>query len=102
MSTESESTTPAKYRPDERQWKDKAWLYEQYWGEMKSCSEIAAGRDVSSRHIQTTMSELGIPRRNDSYRLDNDVGIFDGFYDDGDGPGNVGDDEVTVDWSGCR
>jgi len=68
MSAESESTTPAKYRPDERQWEDKAWLYEQYWGEMKSCSEIAAGRDVSPRHIQTTMNELGIPRRHDSWK----------------------------------
>jgi hypothetical protein len=102
MSTESDTTTPARYHPDDRDYEDKAWLYSRYWGAMQSCPEIAAERDVSARHVRRAMDELGIPRRSDSYRLDNDVGIFDGFYDDGDSPGNVGDDEVDVDWSECR
>lgn len=51
-----------KYAPTE-DWLEKEWLYERYWGEMKSTHEIADEAGVNPRSIDYRMKELGIPTR---------------------------------------
>jgi len=98
MST-STDTTPERYRPEPRKWENKDWLYEQYWGQLRSTEAMAEDTDTCGQIIRETMDELGIPRRDEACHGRSRVGPFNGFYNGDDGPGRVSDDEgVTVDW----
>lgn len=61
-----------KYTAEPRDYEQKDWLYEQYWGEMKSCSEIAEDCGVSHDTINYNMEELGIPKRYDGWKTQKD------------------------------
>jgi len=74
--------TPEKYLPDPRQYEDKAWLYEQYWGELRPVREIADDCNVGHAAVREQMVEFGIPRRGGNYTRENTVSPFAGFYHD--------------------
>lgn len=42
---------------------DKDWLYEQYWGELKSQREMAKEVECSQKTLANRMDEFGIPTR---------------------------------------
>jgi len=64
------SNVPAKYQPDERQFEDKQWLYDQYWQQGKGLRAIGDECDVCMKTIERQMEELGIPRRDSTAHLD--------------------------------
>jgi len=47
----------------EKPWRDKSFLYDQYWREEKSPYDIAEDGDCSYRTIYDWMDRLGVPRR---------------------------------------
>jgi len=71
---------PPKYQPDDRQWEDKQWLYEQYWANQRSIMNIAEDTTVSHQKVKQQLTECGIPRRLDGCHGRSRVGPFDGFY----------------------
>jgi hypothetical protein len=74
-------TTPQKYLAEPRDYEDKHWLYEQYWGEeFLSQRTIAENCGVSKAVIKEQMHEFGIPRRPDGYTQGNSMSAFSGFY----------------------
>jgi hypothetical protein len=74
--------TPPKYVPQPRQWDDKQWLYEQYWGEeLLSIETIATRLDVAPSVVRRALHDHGIPRRIQGYTPSNTVSPFRGFYD---------------------
>jgi hypothetical protein len=77
QSPDADDDPPNKYVPDPRQWEDKSWLYEQYWGRILSIDEVAAQTDVSGQTIVRRMDKLGIPRRpsTDGYDDPHDVAL---------------------------
>jgi len=77
----TDTETPARYRPEPRQYEDKQWLYEQYWGQLKAFNEIAEDLDCGERQIREQMAAFGIPRRVRRYTSENSVSAFTGFYD---------------------
>lgn len=87
----NETETPQKYRAESRKFDDKAWLYEQYWEQMKSQLAIAEECDVSQTRISAAMKTHGIPARRTT---DCDV---DDTYDPRNAFGYV--DSVDTDWS---
>lgn len=96
------SETPQRYVPETRIWEKKDWLYEQYWGEMKSSIEIAEKTGVSYERILTKMDEHGIPRRpetwdtgDEEYNPRHDWGYASEHTDDQPGT----DDGQLADWS---
>lgn len=58
---ETNSENP--YAPTEREWAKKSWLYEQYWGHVKTVSEMALMVDVSRQTLHREMQDKGVPRR---------------------------------------
>jgi hypothetical protein len=74
------SQTPERYRANDRHCEDKAWLYEQYWGEILSLRTIADKCDVSHQMIAEQLEKFGIPKRTDNYNKHNSVSAFSGFY----------------------
>lgn len=78
----STNTTPEKYRATPPKYEDKEWLYEQYWGEMKSLRDMAAQCGTGHQIIRERMEDFGIPRRADHHTKHNSVSPFTGFYDD--------------------
>lgn len=68
------------YEPDPREWEQKEWLYEQYWGKMRSTAEIAKNVDVARTTIRKEIYEAGIPTRITGYTDTNTVSPFAGFY----------------------
>ena len=74
--------TPEKYLPQPRQYENKAWLYEQYWGELRPVREIAENCEVGHAAVREQMVEFGIPRRVDGFKRGNSVSPFAGFYHD--------------------
>jgi hypothetical protein len=68
QSTDATNTdaTPAKYRATQRTYEDKDWCYEQYWGEMRSLTDMAEECGVTYDTIKRQMDEFGIPRRRSS------------------------------------
>jgi len=74
------SNVPPKYQPDDRQWEDKHWLYEQYWKRQRSIVSIAEDTNVSHQKVKQQLTECGIPRRLDECHDRSRVGLFDGFY----------------------
>jgi len=87
--TETENTTPEKYRPEPRKYEQKDWLYQQYWGEMKSTIEIAEGVAVTQRYIVDLLDEHGIPRRHPGHEAAGEP--LKGF--------RAPDEEESIDWS---
>lgn len=71
---------PAKYQPEPRQYEDKKYLQEQYWGQLKSVREIADENGVSPTTIKDRLRRHGIPSRVDGYTRENSVSPFTGFY----------------------
>lgn len=80
------------YEPEPRDWEQKSWLYEQYWGKKLGSSEISDKVGISGHTIRKKLTELGIPRRVAGYERDNNISPFTGFYS-----GNVNSqtDELT-------
>jgi len=76
--------TPKKYQANTRNYEQKNWLYQKYWGELLSVMEMAKQADVveSHRRITEQMERHGIPRRVDGYTDENSVSPFAGFYQD--------------------
>lgn len=72
-------TTPAKYVPTPEEYEQKGWLYEQYWGELRSENEIAADLPVSRSKVRTELDRHGIPRRGVGAAKGNH-NPFEGFY----------------------
>lgn len=74
-----------KYVPEKRDWEQKSWLYEQYWGKMQSLQDVADMTDVSKKHIRRQMNKHGIPRRDKQATMPlNSRSPFSGFYHDGE------------------
>lgn len=73
---------PSKYVPNKRQWEDKEWLYEQYWGQMKSLRSLSEAVDVGTRAIKEQMDKYGIPTRGKEFKPENTTSPFTGFYRD--------------------
>lgn len=67
------------YAPEPEKYEQKQWLYEQYWGQLKSQNKIVAGLDVSRKKIRMEMNEHGIPRRTES-AAHPQSNPFEGFY----------------------
>jgi hypothetical protein len=61
------STVPQKYQPEPKRYEQKDWLYQQYWGELKSTVEIAEQAEVNRATIRKRMEQFGIPRRPSGY-----------------------------------
>ena len=59
----TEPTTPTKYRPSNRVYTDKDWLYERYWERLETIEEIADRADVSATTIVRQLDDHGIVRR---------------------------------------
>lgn len=74
--------TPERYVPTDEKWRQKDWLYEQYWQQLKSAPEIAQETPKSEHAIRRLMDKHGIPRRKSNYNRDNTVSAFAGFYND--------------------
>lgn len=55
--------TPQKYQAESRRYEDKSWLYQQYWGQLKSTVEIASVVDITDQTLRHKMERFGIPRR---------------------------------------
>lgn len=82
-STEStdDNRMPEKYRAKSREWEDKEWLRERYWGEeLWSVQEIAEEAGVGDRQIRRLMREHGIPRRVSGFNRDDSMSPCRGFY----------------------
>jgi len=86
---------PEKYQPEPRRYEDKAYLVEQYWGELKSVREIADENDTCHDVIRTQLVENGIPTRVDGYNSENSISPFAGFYDGTDKPGRTDEQSRT-------
>lgn len=48
--------------------KNKEWLHEQYWGEMKSTREMSSDADVCKATIVNWMGKLGVPIRDRTHQ----------------------------------
>jgi len=73
---------PAKYQPDDRQFENKQWLYERYWGDLQPMHVLADECNVCHHTIREAMTEHGIPRHPDNWTRENNVSPFAGFYND--------------------
>lgn len=74
------SSDGSRYEPEPREYEQKDFLYEHYWGQFKSTHQIADECGVSHSTIRTAMQDNGIPCRVDGYTRDNCVSAFRGFY----------------------
>lgn len=75
-----------KYAAKPRKCDDKAFLYEQYWGELKSVRAIAKMDcvNVAKRKIKEQLNEFGIPTRGKRYFRGNSVPPYSCFYGEGE------------------
>jgi dihydroxyacetone kinase len=95
--TTTQSPTPKKYRPTDRRYSDKEWLYQQYWHDLETIESIAELTEVSATTIGRQLDENGIPRRNrhttteDHESLGNDLR---GKY----GCHSIEDDDDSLNW----
>lgn len=78
--TDGGVVVPPKYQAEPRQYEDKRYLQEQYWGELKSIQDIADECDTGNKVIRNEMHRHGIPTRVDGYTFSNSVSPFAGFY----------------------
>lgn len=76
------TAVPEKYQPEPRLYEQKDWLYEQYWGELRSAGDLADDADTGHKTILEWMEKYGIPTRTDGFKRDNSVSPFRGFYRD--------------------
>lgn len=90
--------TPARYQPEPRPYEQKQWLYEQYWGQMKSMPQIADECGVAHRTIWANLRQHGIPRRGDGRRV-NDEEPDPRVWFETDESESVTSESTTVDWS---
>jgi len=74
---------PGRYTPDTEVYEQKDWLYEQYWGQFKTASEVAEAGGTNHTQILNQLEKHGIPRRVNGFSRDNAVSAFRGFYDVG-------------------
>jgi hypothetical protein len=101
-----------KYAAKPRKCEDKAFLYEQYWGELKSVRSIANMDcvEVAKRKVKEQMRSFGIPIRGSRYRPDNAVPPYSCFYGEGESTTDTGDskrfdpdyekEDKTFEWNG--
>lgn len=88
--------TNNKYTPEPRDYEQRDWLYERYWGEMMPMQEIADEADVSKDTIKRNLRDAGIPGRTRRFRRSNTISAFRGFYGDKESvPVDPGTDPVT-------
>jgi hypothetical protein len=78
-------TTPDKYQAKPRKHEQKEWLYEQYWGELKTMEEMATEAPVERKEIRLALVEAGIPRRPKGCIIGK-TSPFAGFYRDENAP----------------
>jgi len=71
--------TPEKYTPDPEKYEKKCWLYQQYWGLLKSQQDVAAMTDVTRKKIRNELDRHGIPTRGRKFGNAN-ANPFAGFY----------------------
>lgn len=90
--------TPAKYQAKPRKHEQKDWLYEQYWGQLRSMRDIADEFDIDASAIRKGLRMHGIPSRPNRWTMDNTVSAFTGFYDDEAAP----TDEASMDFDGIN
>lgn len=57
-----------KYAPEPRNYEQKEWLYQEYWGNLRPIEELAEMVGVSEHTIRRNMERLGVPRRGKSVR----------------------------------
>jgi predicted DNA-binding protein YlxM (UPF0122 family) len=62
-------------------YKNKAWLYEQYWGDLLTHREIAAKTTVSRDTIRKWLGRHGIPQRVCNSSTEYKTNLFAGFYE---------------------
>mgnify|MGYP000090653422 CR=1 FL=1 len=75
------TTVPPKYQYDPDPWETKEWLYEQYWGELRSTREIARNFPVHRNKLRRELIRHGIPRRTTAAgRPQTDTSPISGFY----------------------
>ena len=53
-----ERRSPGNGYPEDRKWKDKEWLFEQYWSKGKSTREIAAGVECNKKTIHDQLVSM--------------------------------------------
>jgi hypothetical protein len=68
------------YEPDPRDWEQKDWLYEKYWGELLSLREVAEAAGVTEKPVREQMNSFGIPRRERGFDKEGTISPFSGFY----------------------
>jgi len=73
------SNVPEKYQPEPKRYEEKDWLYQQYWGALKSQHEIAEQTPVSRKKIRMEMAKHGIPTRARECNHEQ-ANPFSGFY----------------------
>lgn len=75
------SDVPEKYQYDPEPYEQKDWLYEQYWGELRSTWEIEREFPVNRNKVRRELIQHGIPRRSTAAgRPQTDTSPISGFY----------------------
>jgi len=73
------SSVPDKYQPEPKRYEQKDWLYQQYWGALKSQNEIAEMIAQSRKKIRIELDKHGIPTRGEGWNNPK-ANPFAGFY----------------------
>jgi len=79
-------STPAKYRRTPDKYEQKKWLYQQYWGQLKTQREIADQCSVTRGTVGQYLRKHGIPQR--EVGNDGESNPFKGFYRHAATPGH--------------
>lgn len=80
--TDGGVVVPAKYQAEPRQYEDKEYLQQRYWGQLMTVREIADECNTSHGQVIEAMARHGIPTRTKGYQENNCVSPFAGFYRD--------------------
>lgn len=89
------------YAPTDREWEDKQWLYEQYWGQVKTVAEMAMSVDVSRETLYRQMDSYGIPRRPPTMDVETPTDVARAYavnHSPTDGRGRVLSSDNNVTW----
>lgn len=78
-SDELSDQTPTKYQAETRYYEQKDWLYEHYWGQLKSQNEIADQIEQSRKKVRMELDRHSIPTRGENWN-NSKANPFAGFY----------------------
>ena len=93
----SEIETPEKYRPTDRRYSDKEWLYRQYWHNLEPIESIADMTDMSATTIGRQLEKHGIVRRDRNTTAENHEHLGKALRD-AYGCNRIEDDDHSVTW----